>query len=108
MTRKSFFMLITCILTFTFSGAFAVSTDLVHHWNLDEGTDWYDDSFRTVSQAVISFDSVGFADAGWLSYRELIFKPFRLYRMKYFKHSICLLCDCRHRIIRWLGTIPFT
>ena len=36
---------------------------LAHHWNFDEGPDWHDDPFQTVSTATVVQDRVGSVNA---------------------------------------------
>lgn len=38
---------------------------MVHHWNFDEGPDWHDDAFGSVSTATVINDRVGSADASF-------------------------------------------
>lgn len=56
----------------------AMTDGLVHHWNFDEGPDWHDSAFLSVSTNTVAFDSVGSADAllrnmggtNWVSGRQ--------------------------------------
>jgi len=69
---RIYFLVLLC------SSASAAPDGLIHHWNLDEGPDWHDAAFQSVSSAVTAHDSVGSADAGlknmenadWVSGRQ--------------------------------------
>jgi hypothetical protein len=43
------------------NSAHGAVTNIVHHWNFDEGLDWHDSPFQTVCTNTVAFDSAGCA-----------------------------------------------
>src|SRR5512136_1361235 len=56
----------------------AIPNGLIHHWNFDEGPDWHDSAFQSLSTNTVAFDSVNGANAvlqhmagsNWVSGRQ--------------------------------------
>ena len=64
-SRLHFGVVAFVISMFLLGPVYGVPTGLVHHFNFDEGPDWHEDVFASVSDATIAIDSVGSADAAF-------------------------------------------